>query len=110
MLGSRHSRDRLVVCDCYTLFVGVVGPREGASAILVSLFLGAEPGGYLGLTTDSELERARAMVLEHADRRPEKMSRAATVAALALLDRLGTRSYPNFQVRSHPTVSAVAKG
>ena len=69
MPGSHLSRDRLVVCDCYTLFVGVVGPREGANAILVSLFLGAEPGGYLGLTTDSELERAKAMVLEHAERR-----------------------------------------
>jgi len=100
--------DRLVVCDCLTLFVAMVGPNTGAAATLVALFLGDDPDGPHGVTTATELQRARRIVRDHARKRAEKFPPRALRHAERQLDVLESGALEQFAVAPHPTVTAIA--
>lgn len=100
--------DRLVVCDCLTLFVAMDGPNDGPAATLVALFLGDDPDGPHVITTAAELHRAPRIVREHAHKRAEKFPPSALRHAEGQLDALEPGALEQFAVSPHPTVTAIA--
>jgi hypothetical protein len=106
-LPQQTTQDRIVVCDCFTLFRGIVGPPEGSDALLLSLFGPYAAGSYVGLTTNEEFDRAMTIVAEHADRRPDKFNAAAASWAKSQLEAIEAGSWARFAVREHPTVEVL---
>lgn len=98
------ARDRVIVCDCLTLFLAIVGPVDGAAAVLLPLFIAGGPNGYLGVTTTKEFARARTIVADHARRRPEKFSAKAARLARKQFDFLEADACGNFDVLPHPAI------
>jgi len=97
---------RLIVCDCLTLFVAVVGASAGPAAKLLLLFLDGV-GEYTGMTTPDELVRARQIVHDHASVRPERFPAAAARWANHKFDLLESSDFRHFEVRQHPTISMI---
>jgi hypothetical protein len=99
---ARFKRSRVIVCDCLTLFTAEAGPIDGLATTLLPLFIAETE--FLGLTTDAEFERARRLIQDHAQTRPEKFSASAARRAEAQLRFLESDRCSNFEVRPHPTI------